>query len=142
MQQKLDTMRTQERALAANIERYRHEADMMAAPDMMPVPMRSMLPGHPMAATLYWNKSKQLAYVSVKKLPMPPPGMQYQLWAIEDGKPVDIGMLRNDVVADAGMQQVPKAVSGAQAFAVSLEKEGGSSTPTPDRIYLMGKMPG
>jgi anti-sigma-K factor RskA len=138
---RMDEMDVHQRQLTANLDRYKHEAEMMAQPGMMPVPMRSMQPGHPMAATIYWDKTKGEAYVSVQKLPPPPEGMQYQLWAIAGGKPVDIGMLDNQVVVDGGMQRVPKAVMASEAFAVSLEKAGGNPTPTADKIYLMGKMP-
>jgi anti-sigma-K factor RskA len=100
-----------------------------------------MLPGHAMAATMYWHKAKAEAYVSVKKLPPPPEGMQYQIWAIADGKPVNIGMLDTEVAAAGGMQKVPMPVPAGEAFAISLEKAGGSEAPTPDKIYLMGKMP-
>ena len=114
---------------------------MAAQTDMQPIAMRSMQAGHPMAATFYWDKAKSEAYVSVQKLPPPPEGMQYQLWAIADGKPVSIGMLATEVAVNGGMQKVPMAVPAGQAFALSLEKEGGSPSPTPDKIFLMGKTP-
>jgi hypothetical protein len=141
LQQRTDELANKEQALTASLDRYRHEAEMMAQPGMQPVPMLSTQPGHPMAATIYWDKAKNEAYVSVQKLPPPPSGMQYQLWAITDGKPVDIGMLDNKIVAQGGMQKVTKAVMAGQAFAVSLEKEGGNSTPTANKIFLLGKMP-
>lgn len=138
---RMDEMDAHQRQLAVSLDRYKHEAEMMAQPGIMPVPMLSTQAGHPMAATIYWDKAKGEAYVSVQKLPPPPPGMQYQLWAIAGGKPVDIGMLENEVAASGGMQRVPKAVMAGEAFAVSLEKAGGNPTPTADKIYLMGKMP-
>lgn len=127
--------------LLASLDRYKREAEMMATPGIQPVPMLSTQPGHSMAATFYWDKVNNQAYVSVQKLPPPPAGMQYQLWAIADGKPVDIGMLENEIVIQGGMQKVPKPVAAGQAFAVSLEKAGGRTTPTADKIYLLGKMP-
>ncbi len=141
IQHKVDAMGNQQQTLTASLDRYKHEAEMMAQPGMQPVPMLSTQPGHAMAATMYWDKTKSEAYVSVQKLPPPPAGMQYQLWAIADGKPVDIGMMDNEVALSGGMQKVPKAVTAGQAFAVSLEKIGGNPTPTADKIYLLGKMP-
>ena len=141
LQQQVDTMGQRQHLLASNLDRYRQEAEMMAKPGMQPVVMQSIVKDHPMAATVYWDKAKSEAYVSIQKLPPAPEGMQYQLWAIADGKPVDIGMLDNDIVAKGGMQKVTKAVVSGQAFAISLEKAGGSPTPTPDKIYVMGKMP-
>jgi anti-sigma-K factor RskA len=138
---RIGEMSRQQQTLAASLDRYRREAEMAAQPGMQPIAMLSMLPGHPMAATVYWNKAKAEAYVSVQKLPPPPEGMQYQLWAISRGQAVSIGMLENEVAAAGGMQKVPMPVHDGQAFAVSLEKAGGSPSPTPDKIYLMGKMP-
>jgi anti-sigma-K factor RskA len=141
LEQQTTELSTKQKELVASLGRYWNEADMMAQPGMHPVPMLSTQPGHPMAATMYWDKAKSEAYVSVQKLPPPPSGMQYQLWAIADGKPVDLGMLENNVAMQGGMQKVPKAVTAGQAFAVSLEKEGGNPTPTADKIFLLGKMP-
>ena len=72
-------------------------------------------------------------------LPQPPKGMQYQLWVMQDGKPVDMGVLPNSIANTPAMQKVNMSVTSGQAFAISLEKEGGSPTPTMQNIYVMGK---
>jgi anti-sigma-K factor RskA len=64
-----------------------------------------------------------------------PPGKQYQLWAIVDGKPVDAGM-----VGDCEGLCKMKVINRAEAFAITLEKEGGSSAPTLTAMYVMGKV--
>jgi anti-sigma-K factor RskA len=92
-----------------------------------------------MAATLHWSKEKGVAYVSVDGLPAPPPDMQYQLWAIQNGKPVDMGILPNAMANTPAIQKVGRPVTGGEAFAVSLEKEGGSHLPTMEKIYVLGK---
>lgn len=141
LQQKMQGMSADQTALNDKIARYTKEAEMAAQPGIQPIAMLSTQPGHPMAATFYWNKAKHIAFVSVQKLPPAPEGMQYQLWAIVEGKPVSLGMMDNSVVANGGMQRVPDAVMAGQIFCVSLEKEGGNPSPTADKIYLMGKMP-
>lgn len=140
LQQRIDTLSRQQEQMASLMDRYQQEADMAADPGMKSVVMQSTQQDHPMAATLYWNKARSMAYVSVQKLPMPPEGMQYQLWAIADGKPVDLGVLSNDMILTKGMEKVGKAVADGQAFAISLEKAGGSPVPTMDKIYVMGKV--
>lgn len=88
-------------------------------------------------ATVYWNDQSREVYLLVKDLPPPPGDMQYQLWAIVDGQPVDAG------VFDAGkgnILQMMKSASGPQAFAVTLEKKGGSPTPTLEAMYLIGEV--
>lgn len=86
---------------------------------------------------LYWNPEKEaFVYVS-EQLPVPAADKQYQLWAIVDGAPVDMGML-NDAEQLTAAKQLP---SGAlQAFAITLEKKGGSEVPTLEAMYVMGSV--
>ena len=67
---------------------------------------------------------------------MPPKGMQYQLWVIKGDKPVDMGMIPNDMVEEGGMMKMNKTTQDGQAFAISLEKEGGN--PTPTTVMVVG----
>lgn len=71
-------------------------------------------------------------YLVRPNLPAPPEGMQYQLWAIVDDKPLDAGVF--DIINNT---QELKKVPIPKAFAVTLEKKGGSPTPTSD-IFVMG----
>ena len=90
---------------------------------------------HPdMLAEVYWDDSKKV-YLDIKNLPAAPTGKQYQLWAIVDGKPVDMGMYNSQ--EDSKMQPM-KSVENPQAFAITLEKEGGNPTPTMEEMYVMG----
>jgi anti-sigma-K factor RskA len=73
----------------------------------------------------------KLVYFSAEKMTEPPKGMQYQLWAIVDGKPVSEGM----ITMTNGLHKM-KDVADATAFAVTLEKEGGSDTPHGDMIVM------
>lgn len=89
---------------------------------------------HPgMLAEVYWNNSKEV-FLNPKNLPAAPSGKQYQLWAIVDGKPVDLGMY------DGNKETVQQmhVVENPQAFAITLEKEGGNPTPTMEEMYVMG----
>lgn len=92
------------------------------------------VPGKPDAlARVFWDAKTSDVYISDISLPPTPAGKQYQLWAIVDGKPVDAGMLgsqKNSV-------QKMKAFQAAEAFAITLEKAGGSATPTMEEMYVM-----
>ncbi len=90
---------------------------------------------HPnMLADVYWHTSKKV-FLEMKNLPAAPSGQQYQLWAIVDGKPVDMGMY--NAQPNSTVQEM-KSVDNAQAFAITLEKEGGNPTPTMEEMYVMG----
>lgn len=136
---KIDSLNSKQQQLALLLDGYQQAKSMMSDTAMKTIVMHTMQKGHPMAATLYWSKDKGVAYVSVDGLPTPPPGMQYQLWAIQDGKPVDMGTLPNNMANTPAIQKVGKPVTGGEAFAISLEKEGGSPVPTMEKIYVLGK---
>lgn len=136
---RMDSLAVQQKQLALQVDKYRKAKEMMADTAMQTIVMHTVVKGHPMAATVYWSKEKSEAYVSVDGLPAPPPGMQYQLWVMMDGKPVDMGVLPNDMANTPSIMKLDRPVTGGQAFAISLEKAGGSPTPTMDNIYVMGK---
>ena len=118
---------------------YLKRADMMADTAIQTIVMRTMVKGHPMAATMYWDKTHGDAWVALDALPEPPKGMQYQLWVIQNGKPVSMGLMPKDMQGPSAVQKIEMKVMDGQAFAVSLEKEGGSPLPTPENIYVLGK---
>ncbi len=138
--QRVDSLSQQQKQLATLVDRYKKASDMLADSATQTIVMHTMKPGHPMAATVYWSKANGQAYVAIEKLPMPPKGMQYQMWVIQNGKPVDMGVLPNELIASTGMDKVNMKITDGQAFAISLEKEGGSPTPTMDNIYVLGKV--
>jgi anti-sigma-K factor RskA len=133
----MELLMDQQKQLADLLGQYQQAKAMMADTGMQTIVMHTMQPGHPMAATLYWSKSKGDAYVAMNALPQPPKGMQYQLWVIQKGKPVSMGVLPNDMANTPAMQKVPMQVMNGEAFAISLEKEGGN--PTPTTVYVLGK---
>lgn len=89
-------------------------------------------------ARIYWDRDRNAVYLDVLRLPAPPEGKQYQLWALVDGQPVDAGVFAMDDAADT--LQAMKTIPAAQAFAVTLEKAGGSPTPTLDAMVLLGNV--
>jgi hypothetical protein len=87
-------------------------------------------------ANIYFNKKSEEVYVSLENLPQPIAGKQYQLWAIADGKPVDLGMV--DLNNTKDIVQKMKGIKNPQAFAITLEKLGGVPSPTMTEMYVMG----
>ncbi len=85
-------------------------------------------------ATVFWDQKTKEVYLNAESLPKAPKGMQYQLWAIADGKPVNAGMYTEEKDSKVALSKIPKA----QAFAITLEKENGSEVPTMENMYVMG----
>lgn len=88
--------------------------------------------------TVAFSPAKEEVMIDLSSLKMPSndEDHQYQLWALVDGKPVDLGVF--DSTDDhSGMKRM-KSVKGAQSFAVTLEPKGGSINPTMDQMMAMG----
>jgi len=91
-------------------------------------------------STVYWDTATHDVYLLANNLPAPPTGMQYQLWALLDGKPVDLGMLDYDLKQKKLLVRMKNA-QNAQAFAITLEKKDRPDISTPEGdMYVMGKL--
>ena len=87
---------------------------------------------------VYWNDIKRTSYLDVVKIPEPPSDKQYQLWAIVEGKPADMGVF--DLKTDDGGLKTVEFIENAQVFAVTLEPKGGSPVPSFDQMYVIGNV--
>jgi len=129
------------RILQTKLATYENALSLMKDPLMAIV----KLPGVPTSpaplsmATVYWNTYSKDVYLLINQLPRPNADKEYQLWAIVDGKPVDAGVFNLDEgVSFVKLKTIPKA----EAFAITMEKKGGSTTPTMEALYVMGKVDG
>ena len=86
----------------------------------------------------YWNKKDGEVMLVGMNLPQHEIDKQYQLWAIVDGTPVDLGMLDAN---NPNTELTKKVKSGnVDAFAITLERKGGSPTPNLDQLYVIGNV--
>lgn len=86
-------------------------------------------------ANVFWNKKNNSVFISVDNLPEPPHGHQYQLWAIKPGlAPIDAGIFDHNQL----VQELKVIRGNVEAFAVTLEKEGGSPIATVDKTFVKG----
>jgi anti-sigma-K factor RskA len=84
--------------------------------------------------TVYYDTNNGDVYLLPVRLPKTPANKQYQLWAIVDGKPVDAGLLDETCTTLCKL----KNIKNPQAFAITLEKQGGSDVPTLNEMVVMG----
>ena len=119
-------------------EAMNKDMDVMTDKNAMPVVLSGTEKSPDALAKIFWMKNTGDVYVDPRNLPQTPAGMQYQLWAIVDGKPVDAGMISTE----KGIYHIQKMKSfgKAQAFAITLEKAGGSPTPTMDQMIVQAKI--
>jgi hypothetical protein len=119
------------------IEEMEHSIDLVKDPSMKAVKMPGTKPFPTAMATVYWNQQSKEVFIMVNRLPEPAADKQYQLWAIVGGKPVDMGVF--EMGNHHALLQKMKSIDNAEMFAITLEKKGGSPSPTTDQMYVAGK---
>ncbi len=90
-------------------------------------------------ARVFFNVATHKVYVDVRSLPALPAGKQYQLWALDNGKPVDAGVLTAATATGEGLQHM-KDIASAQTFAMTVEPAGGSAGPTLSTMTVVGNI--
>ena len=90
-------------------------------------------------ARVLFNAATHKVYVDVRSLPALPAGKQYQLWALDKGKPVDAGVLTAATATGEGIQHM-KDIASAQTFAMTIEPTGGSVNPTLNTMTVVGNI--
>ncbi|NLU90318.1 anti-sigma factor domain-containing protein [Chitinophaga sp. Ak27] len=123
-------------AYQARLITFDHELKVLSEPGVIKIPLTGVTGKEGSLATVYWDTESKDVYLMVNNLPPTPSGKQYQLWALIDGKPVDAGIISNC----ASFLCHQKQVTGAQTFAITLEKTGGSPTPTLDQMFVIGNV--
>ncbi|MBK8564336.1 MAG: anti-sigma factor [Saprospiraceae bacterium] len=102
-----------------------------------PVQLKATPIGGDAYAIVFWNNVKKTTYLDMGKLPKPATDKQFQLWAIVNGKPTDMGIFEvndnKDLIAIEG-----RFIENPQAFAITLEPKGGSEAPTLDQMWVVG----
>ncbi len=134
--QEYQALLTERNTLQANNASYQRDLQLFQDTTMTRIELKGLPGKEQNLATVLWNKGTQDVYISVKGMQPTPAGKQYQLWAIVNGQPVSVGVIGDCSTALCKME----SVADAQAFAITLEKEGGSPTPTLTEMYVMGNI--
>ncbi|MBX6380101.1 MAG: anti-sigma factor [Thermoflavifilum aggregans] len=141
VREETEKLQAQQAHLQQQVSQYALALQVLQTPDYTPVLLKGVAQHPDFMATVYWNKNNGEVYLLPNLMPPAPAGKQYQLWAIVDGKPVSAGVYPTSPL-DIPVQKMAVIKQPVQAFAITLEKEGGSPTPTLTAMYVMGKVNG
>lgn len=135
-QQEIARLSTEKKNQDLAMQKMNQKMEMISNPDMKMVMLKGVEKHTDSKAMVFWDTKTKEVYLNADSLPKAPEGMQYQLWAFEDGKPVNAGMYTEEKDSKIALASIPKA----QAFAITLEKQGGSPVPTMENMYVMGEI--
>jgi hypothetical protein len=90
-------------------------------------------------AKVYYNKTENVAYIDTKGLLTPPTGKVYQVWSLimESLTPTSVGLIGTITDEDKGVFKFEN-IPVPEAFGITLEPEGGSTSPTLSQLYTLG----
>ena len=128
------------RASDASLVQLKQQADMLQKPGMKMAALKGTAHAPQAFATVYWDTaSSRDVYLLVNNMPQPPADKQYQLWALLNGNPINLGVFDMRIRQDKLLVKM-QHVQQAQAFAITIEPMGGSQKPTMDSMYVMGTL--
>lgn len=108
---------------------------LIAKPDYRLVNLKGTEKHPESSALVAWNPGTAEVFLWVNDLPQPAADQQYQLWAIVDGQPQDAGVFE---LGQGSLKM--KDFGQAQAFAITLERKGGSPTPNLEQLHVIGSL--
>lgn len=131
-----DNLRKQLDYSTIQLTQMRLDAQMLGKPSVKLAALEPMPVAPAASAKIAWDTTTKDVYLMINNLPQPASDKQYQLWALFNKQPVDLGTFE---WKQTKLMIKMKGVQSAQAFAITLEPKGGSPTPTGD-MYVMGKV--
>lgn len=116
---------------------YQEQLAYLSAPDLNQINLAG-LEGRTANAIVFFKPNQNSTLLSAGGLPPVPPGQQYQVWAIAgENPPQSIGLIPTDGPLDALFEFDLQGLQ-VDAFAISLEPNGGSEQPTAGQIFVLG----
>lgn len=111
--------------------------ELISQPSTLKITLNGVPTSNNSKATIFWNPARKEVLLSGIDLPKHPADKTYQLWALVDGVPVDAGVF--DLDTDQNLISM-KSIRDCQAFAITLEPKGGSTTPHLEALCMIGNV--
>lgn len=125
-------------AVQEELNKYADQKSFLLDPATTTIALQGTAVSPQSGMRIHWNKDQQKMIMSSLELPQPNKELQYQLWAIVDGAPVDLGVF--DLPENDDLLVRETSVSNVQAFAVTLETAGGNPSPNLEQLYVIGSL--
>lgn len=120
-----------------NIQQLSDQLDLLLNPANRRINLNGTDNAPQALASVFYNTAEQKTYLDVGNLAAPPEDRFYQLWALVDGNPVDMGEFEVITDGDSLIIEVPYIVD-AGAFAITLEPRDGDPAPNLDELQVIG----
>lgn len=126
-------------AMQVEQERLQSVQEVLTLADVKTVVMNGVSKDPKAEVRVMWSPGDKKAVMVAEKISPAPANMQYQLWAIANGTPKSLGVFTYDEL-DNMTEPFDVNEQVVDAFAITLEKMGGSPTPTLEMMVVMGAL--
>lgn len=133
MRADIEALNAKDRAAAEQLSAANQQISVLKNPNSKHIRLEGTEKFKGNLAGVIWDSQSKEVYLQMHQMVNLPSDKQYQLWAIVDGQPVDLGVYQSGTA----MQKM-KNVDGAQLFAITIEKAGGSPVPTLEQMIVAG----
>ncbi len=129
----LASVQLENERIAGKVDLRDHEFSIFRDPTFKMLKLQGTAKSPASALMVAWSPKKKKVMIDMASANMPlnDKDHQYQLWAMVNGKPVDLGVFDADTTSKDMKEMKP--VASADAFAVTLEPRGGSQIPNMDQ---------
>lgn len=134
----LSVTRNEQRVLASRVVQYKDMFASVSDTNTVRVALAGTANARASLASVYWNRLTKDVLIDFGKMPRVDDGQDYQLWAIVNGKPIDLGVFN----PANGQEQlaIMRDVDSPSAFAVTVEPRGGRPEPTLEAMVVLGML--
>jgi anti-sigma-K factor RskA len=119
----------------ASLKQASDQVEMMASVKTRNINLAGVAGHEKQQANLFLTSSGEL-FINANTLEKLPSNQQYQLWGIVKGKPVSAGLINQQ--RDSVLQEMLH-IDNAELYAITIEKQGGSTEPTLSQMVVAGK---
>lgn len=137
----IDNSLLEERILTAtaNLTEAQKLLSVIRDKDIVSIPLSGQVVSPEAYATVYWDKNANNIYLDVQGLPEPPAGKVYQVWSLTLNPlaPTSLGTIEDFANNETKIFTIENA-NASEAFGITLEPEGGSTSPTMEQLYTLG----
>lgn len=143
-QQRIEALETEQQQAAAKANEEQARADELESQlaELTGPETRKLLLGQTDIGkgeiVVFWNGNSGNTYVDISDLPELPETQDYQLWALVEGTPVDLGVI--DKTQATGQTQTMTNIDAPDAFAVTIEAAGGKPTPNLEALIAIANL--
>jgi anti-sigma-K factor RskA len=132
-------LETEVNGYSSKLAEIEHDAKMLQNPNIKMAALEGTQNSPQSFVTVYWDSTSKDVFLMINNLPQPASDKQYQLWALLNGQPIDLGVFEMKKDKMLPIIQMKNA-QNVQAFAITLGKKGGNSSPTMDAMFVKGNL--